>query len=105
MLAMSGEIDNFTKVNLDVTTLIALVSELTHGGCWYKFPEPLISELAEQERLQPLLPELNAFLQGRRMQWWIAILSKPTDSSDLCDLLLNRSKLNLNRYLNPTHES
>ena len=68
MLAMSGEIDNFTKVNLDVTTLIALVSELTHGGCWYKFPEPLISELAEQERLQPLLPELNAFLQGRRMQ-------------------------------------
>ena len=61
---MPVDVDNFTKVNLDVTTLIALVSELTHGGCWYEFPEPLIRELAEQERLHPLLPELNSFLQG-----------------------------------------
>ena len=29
-------------VNLDITALIALCSELTHGGCQKKFPDHLV---------------------------------------------------------------
>ena len=53
------------KVNLDVTTLVALVSDLTHGGCWHAFQEPLIQELADQERDRPLVTEVEQFLKGR----------------------------------------
>ncbi|XP_033642155.1 UPF0415 protein C7orf25 homolog [Asterias rubens] len=53
------------KVNLDVTTLVALVSDLTHGGCWHAFQEPLIQELADQERDRPLVTEVEQFLKDK----------------------------------------
>ncbi|XP_038061757.1 UPF0415 protein C7orf25 homolog [Patiria miniata] len=55
------------KVNLDVTTMVALVSDLTHGGCWHAFAEPLIQELAEQERQRPLVAEIEQFLQDKEL--------------------------------------
>ncbi len=53
-----------SKVNLDITTLISLVSNLCHGSCDLVFEEPILSQQAEQERDEPLLPKLNSFIKG-----------------------------------------
>ncbi|XP_063965601.1 UPF0415 protein C7orf25 homolog isoform X2 [Lytechinus pictus] len=53
--------------NMDVTTMIALVSDLCHGGSSYSFNEPVIEELSQQERQKPLLPELENFLKDKEL--------------------------------------
>ncbi|KAL4222478.1 hypothetical protein ACF0H5_018517 [Mactra antiquata] len=53
------------KVNLDVTTLICLVSAVTHDGCHFRFQEKILSQQATEERQIPLLPKLLMFLQGK----------------------------------------
>lgn len=55
------------KVNLDVTAMIALVSELTNGCCHFKFQEQILTDQAERERKNPLLPQLNKFLEGKEL--------------------------------------
>ncbi|XP_022085448.1 UPF0415 protein C7orf25 homolog isoform X2 [Acanthaster planci] len=67
MLASQSSEEDNRKVNLDVTTLVALVSDLTHGGCWHSFAEPLIQELAQQEREQPVVGEMEQFLQDKEL--------------------------------------
>lgn len=52
------------KVNLDITTLITLVSSVTHGGCNFVFQEPLLTEQAAEERKNPILKDLKKFLEG-----------------------------------------
>ncbi|XP_068754692.1 UPF0415 protein C7orf25 homolog [Montipora capricornis] len=54
-------------VNLDITTMIALVSALTNGGCGYVFKEPILTEQAKQERKSPVLPKVKLFLQGKEL--------------------------------------
>ncbi|XP_071496574.1 UPF0415 protein C7orf25 homolog [Diadema antillarum] len=63
----SIQIANPKAVNLDVTTMIALVTDLCHGGSSYCFNEPLIEELAQQERTRPLLPQLENYLQDKKL--------------------------------------
>lgn len=53
-----------TRVNLDITTMITLVSNITHGGCKYSFKEKILSLQAEEERQTPVLPELESYLEG-----------------------------------------
>lgn len=53
-------------VNLDVTTLIVLVSDVTNGGAIYSFSDPILQEQAEEERKVPTLPSLLKFLEGKR---------------------------------------
>lgn len=57
-------IDNISLVNLDVTALITLVSSVCHGGCYFRFQEKILSEQAAEERSNPVLPKLQAFLKG-----------------------------------------
>eukprot|EP00668_Euglena_longa_P038489 GGOE01049501.1.p1 GENE.GGOE01049501.1~~GGOE01049501.1.p1 ORF type:complete len:422 (-),score=130.12 GGOE01049501.1:116-1345(-) len=53
-------------VNFDVTALIALSSELTHGGCVKDFPQhPVLQRQAEDERRRPVVAGLQEFLQGK----------------------------------------
>ena len=54
-----------TKVNLDITTLISLVSNVTHGHCDYLFKEKVLTLQAEQERECHLLPQLSDFMKGK----------------------------------------
>ncbi|XP_006819905.1 UPF0415 protein C7orf25 homolog [Saccoglossus kowalevskii] len=54
-----------SHLNLDITTLIALVSELTHGGCWYEFKETVLTDQAVQEQQDPLIPKLNEYLKDK----------------------------------------
>jgi hypothetical protein len=52
------------KINLDVSTLICLVSELTHGGHVYRYPNKWLEVPAELERASRLAPKLEKYMQG-----------------------------------------
>ena len=52
------------KINLDVSTLICLVSELTHGGHIYRYPNKWLEVPAELERAQRLAPKLESYMKG-----------------------------------------
>lgn len=52
------------RVNLDITTMITLVSSITHGGCHFIFREKILSLQAKEERESPVLPELQKYLKG-----------------------------------------
>ena len=53
------------KVNLDITTLISLASNLCHGRCGLIFQEEVLCLQARQEREVRLLPTLESFMKGR----------------------------------------
>lgn len=55
------------KVNLDITTLITLVSSVCHGGCHLRFKDKVLDQQAAEERRHPSLPDLQVFLQGEFM--------------------------------------
>uniref|UniRef100_A0A8D0AQS2 Chromosome 7 open reading frame 25 n=1 Tax=Sander lucioperca TaxID=283035 RepID=A0A8D0AQS2_SANLU len=55
------------RVNLDITSLITLVSALSHGRCRLAFREPVLTEQAAQERREPVLPSLHAFMAGKEL--------------------------------------
>ena len=65
-LCVIYKINNFFQVNLDITTLISLVSNACHGRCNFIFREHILSEQAAQERQSPLLPKLHAFFKGEK---------------------------------------
>ena len=53
------------KINLDVSTLICLVSELTHGGHIYQYPNKWLEVPAEMERASRLAPKLENYMRGK----------------------------------------
>ncbi|XP_065188809.1 UPF0415 protein C7orf25 homolog [Sycon ciliatum] len=53
------------RVNLDVSTMLVLCSQLTHGYANYKFKSGVLNEQAARERLHPALPELEEFLADK----------------------------------------
>ncbi|XP_041849565.1 UPF0415 protein C7orf25 homolog [Melanotaenia boesemani] len=68
-LAFPGplQVEECGRVNLDITTLITYVSSLSHGHCHLSFREPVLTEQATQERRQPVLPQLHAFMEGKEL--------------------------------------
>ncbi|XP_060575092.1 UPF0415 protein C7orf25 homolog [Ruditapes philippinarum] len=60
-------IDKIGRINLDITALITLVSAVAHGGCYFRFKEKILSEQAAEEREDPVLPKLNAFIEGKEL--------------------------------------
>ena len=56
-----------SKVNLDITALIALVSNLCHGACHMEFKDAVIAQQAVDERRQPMLPDLVDFLKNKEL--------------------------------------
>nr|XP_046264167.1 UPF0415 protein C7orf25 homolog isoform X2 [Scatophagus argus] len=60
-------VEECQRVNLDITTLITYVSSLSHGRCHFTFREPVLTEQAAQERHQQVLPQLDAFMQGKEL--------------------------------------
>ncbi|XP_042373004.1 UPF0415 protein C7orf25 homolog [Plectropomus leopardus] len=61
------KVEECQRVNLDITTLITYVSSLSHGRCHFTFREPVLTEQAAQERRQQVLPQLDAFMQGKEL--------------------------------------
>ena len=64
-------IDQFGRVNLDVSALITLVAAVSHGQYNFIFKEPILSEQAAEERVDPVLPKLKKFIQGTVKHWLI----------------------------------
>jgi hypothetical protein len=52
-------------VNLDVTTLITMVSQVTNGGDEDEFEDALLTQQAEEERTQSTLSSLTDFFEGK----------------------------------------
>lgn len=61
------QVEECQRVNLDITTLITYVSSLSHGRCHFSFREPVLTEQAAQERQQQVLPQLDAFMEGKEL--------------------------------------
>ncbi|ESO12666.1 hypothetical protein HELRODRAFT_159243 [Helobdella robusta] len=55
------------KANLDITTMIALCSNLCHGGCHVKFQQNYLTLQANDEKLNPQLPLIFHKLIGRKI--------------------------------------
>lgn len=53
-------------VNLDVSSMIAWVSELTHGGHVFTYEDPILEEQAQQEKEHPVWAGLQEATQGGR---------------------------------------
>ena len=53
------------RVNLDITTLITLVSEVCHGGSNLVFHEDILTLQAQEERENPVLPQIQNFIKGK----------------------------------------
>lgn len=60
-------IDSIRKVNIDVSSLITLVSAVAHGRCHFQFQEPILSEQAAEERMDPVLPKLLKIIEGKEL--------------------------------------
>lgn len=56
---------DITLVNLDVTTLITMVSDITNGYETDEFDDDLLQQQAEDERNRPTLPDLRQFFEGK----------------------------------------
>ena len=56
-----------TKVNLDITAMIAYVSALTNGRNWFKFSEKILSAQAEWERQHPVKPFLENIFKDKEL--------------------------------------
>jgi len=56
-----------STVNLDITTLIALTSNVCNGGANYSFADAVLSEQAAAERTEPCLPRIQEFLANKQL--------------------------------------
>lgn len=61
----NSDISNISILNLDITTLLAYVSNVCNGSCNWKFQEPILTEQAEKERESPLKPILDKLFSGK----------------------------------------
>ncbi|KAK0049436.1 UPF0415 protein [Biomphalaria pfeifferi] len=55
------------RVNLDITSLIALVSSVTNGNCRLVFRDKVLTQQAKEEQDCPILPLLTEFLKGKEL--------------------------------------
>lgn len=56
-----------TKLNVDITTMLAYISELSNGGSNYRFNEKLLEEQAASERKNPIKPILDQMFDGKQL--------------------------------------
>lgn len=54
-------------VNLDITTLIVLTSNITNGECHYNFKESILTKQALEEQKEPALEKLKEYLDGKSL--------------------------------------
>lgn len=57
----------YTKLNVDVTTMLAFVSELSNGGADCSFKENLLEEQAAMERKFPIKPFLDKVFENKQL--------------------------------------
>lgn len=63
-LNVETQLAEVDTLNLDVTTMMAYVSNLTNGYCNFVFKQPLLSQQATWEAKRPVKPELDRLFEG-----------------------------------------
>ena len=58
-----------TRLNLDITAMIAYVSALTNGHADHEFTEPILAEQAAWERERPVKPVLDRLFGSKKLIW------------------------------------
>jgi hypothetical protein len=58
---------NISILNLDVSSLLAYVSNMTNGHANFKFLEPLLTMQAEWERRHPIKPILDELFKNKEL--------------------------------------
>lgn len=61
------DLSSVDRLNLDVTTMLAYVSELTNGGAHKQYKEGLLNEQAVIERQNPTKPFLDELFRGKKL--------------------------------------
>ena len=56
-----------SRVNLDITAMIAYVSAMTNGRNGFRFKEKILTEQAEWERLRPVKPMLDQIFMNKEL--------------------------------------
>lgn len=79
----------FTKLNIDITTMLAYVSELSNGGSQFSFNEKLLEEQAMMERKEPIKPLLDKMFEGKQL---ICCETAVKSFDDIIDLLAGPSE-------------
>ncbi|XP_077286729.1 UPF0415 protein C7orf25 homolog [Arctopsyche grandis] len=64
---IENQITEVDTLNLDVTTMMAYVSNLTNGHCNFVFKQPLLSQQAAWEAQRPVKPDLERLFQGKTL--------------------------------------
>ena len=54
-------------LNIDVSTMLAYISELSNGGINYRFGEQLLEDQATVERKEPIKPVLDKILDSKKL--------------------------------------
>jgi hypothetical protein len=71
-------------INLDITTLICIVSELTNGGCDFEFQDSILAFQAKEERKSSIMIDLDKIMKGRT---WIVTKTALNAFHTIIDLL------------------
>lgn len=61
------DLNSIGRLNLDVTTMLAYVSELTNGGAHKRYKEGLLNDQATIERQKPTKPFLDELFRGKQL--------------------------------------
>ena len=78
-----------TKLNLDITAMIAYVSSLTNGRNMFQYKEKILSEQAAWERSNPVKPELDKIFLNKEL---ICCQSAMTDFQTILNTLGGESE-------------
>lgn len=62
---MVNEVASVSKLNLDITAMIAWISSVTNGQTGWLFQCQYLNEQASKERKQPTMPFLNSTMNGK----------------------------------------
>lgn len=65
--SQSGEVKVNKILNIDISTMLAYVSNLSNGGCNHRFNDKLLEEQADMERKHPIKPELEKLFEGKKL--------------------------------------
>lgn len=79
------------KLNIDITTMLAYVSELSNGGSNYRFNEKLLEEQAASERMNPIKPILDNMFKGKQL---ICCATAVKSFDEITELLAGPSEKN-----------
>lgn len=80
---------DYSKLNVDITTMLAYVSELSNGGVNWRFNEKLLEEQRATERKEPIKPILDKVFEGKEM---ICCETAVRSFNEIVDLLAGPSE-------------